>query len=217
MAKQVVSSKSSVLVKDLSSVPSIVGGLGLSIAAAQKAFNLDYIESIERLLALAKILLGGKEESSKEGFKKFESLLQNLVLSLAPSRYQFTETTLAVRLDLAQTFSKSQEMGLGTNIGAVAITAAMSSAFGYDYRASAEVRTVLHAIPADPSQFKALLDQAKHLGDKSLELPTRSEVDDEIYTASSRIFEKMVKVAPSQKVKNLEEEVPKKDVPASTL
>jgi hypothetical protein len=207
MPKKLVSSKASILVKDLSSVPSIVGGLGLSIAAAQKAFNLDYIESVERLLAQAKLLLGGAE-TSEEGFKRFESLLQNLVLSLAPSRYQFTETTLAVRLDLAQTFSKSQEMGLGANVGAVAITAAMSSAFGYDYRASAEVRTVLHAIPADPSQFKALLDQAKNLGDKSLELPVRSEVDDEIYAASSRIFEKMVGKAPGKKVTNLEVDSP---------
>jgi len=146
-------------------------------------------------------LLGG-EETKKDEFKRFESLLQNLVLSLAPSRYQFTETTLAVRLDLAQTFSKSQELGLGANVGAVAITAAMSSAFGYDYRASAEVRTVLHAIPADPSQFKALLDQAYKLSEKSLELPERTEVDDEIYAASSRIFEKMVNTLPSGEIKN---------------
>ena len=36
-------SKTSELIQDLNSVPSIVGALGLSIAAAQKAFNLDYL------------------------------------------------------------------------------------------------------------------------------------------------------------------------------
>ena len=45
------------LIKDLSTVPTIVGGLGLSIAAAQKAFNLDYLENIERLLAMTKKLM----------------------------------------------------------------------------------------------------------------------------------------------------------------
>ena len=53
--------KASKLVGDLASVSEIVGALGLSIAAAQKAFNLDYLDSVERLLFLVKMLLGGKK------------------------------------------------------------------------------------------------------------------------------------------------------------
>ena len=42
--------EASKLVKDLSNIPEIVGALGISIAEAQKAFNVDYLDNIERLL-----------------------------------------------------------------------------------------------------------------------------------------------------------------------
>ena len=101
------------LIKDLSNVPNIVGGLGLSIAAAQKAFDVDYLDSIERILALIKIMLGGKkadpqgnpidlDDKEKESLAATAQVIQELLTKLAPSRYQFTETTLAVKLDLAQ-------------------------------------------------------------------------------------------------------------------
>lgn len=35
--------------------------LGLSIAQAQRAFDLDYLHSMERLLVMARSLLGGRK------------------------------------------------------------------------------------------------------------------------------------------------------------
>lgn len=180
------------LIKDLSSVSSIVGSLGLSIAAAQKAFNLDYLENLEKLLASAKSLLGQESLENDAKLQEFNALITNMIISLAPSRYQFTETTLTVKLDLAQTMSKGTHVGLGMNVGAVAVNAAMTSAFGYDYRAAAEVKTVLHAIPPDIVALKALLGQARAISNKALELPSAATVDANIIKTSSRIFEKVV-------------------------
>ncbi|MEZ5040260.1 MAG: hypothetical protein R2828_10215 [Saprospiraceae bacterium] len=180
------------LIKDLSSVSSIVGSLGLSIAAAQKAFNLDYLENLEKLLASAKSLLGQESLENDAKLQEFNALITNMIISLAPSRYQFTETTLTVKLDLAQTMSKGTHVGLGMNVGAVAVNAAMTSAFGYDYRAAAEVKTVLHAIPPDIVALKALLGQARAISKKALELPSAATVDANIIKTSSRIFEKVV-------------------------
>ncbi len=198
-----MSGKANELLKDLSSVPSIIGALGLSIANAQKAFNLDYLENVEKLIAQAKSLMGSTDPSD-ENFEKFQSVIESLIVALAPSRYQFTETTLTVRMDLAQTFSRSEEIGLGADVGAMAITAAMSSAFGYDYRAAAEVRTVLHAVPADLTVVKSLLSQAAKLNKKALELPAYSKVDSEIYAASGRIFEHLVN-KPADPIKKVPE------------
>lgn len=180
------------LIKDLSSVPSIVGSLGLSIAAAQKAFNLDYLENLEKLLATAKSLLGQEGLEDDQKLQEFNALITNMVMTLAPSRYQFTETTLTVKLDLAQTMSKGVQVGLGMNVGAVAVNAAMTSAFGYDYRAAAEVKTVLHAVTPDLAALKTLLSQARLISKKALTLPNAATVDQNIIDTSGRIFEKVV-------------------------
>ena len=90
---------------------------------------------------------------------------------MAPSRYQFTETTLTVKMDLGQSMQLGGTLGLGGSIGAVALNAAIIVGYGYDYRAAAEVRTVLHAIPAETDTFKTLLARAKELSDDVLTLP----------------------------------------------
>lgn len=197
------------LIEDLSSVPSIIGSLGLSIAAAQKAFNLDYLQNLEKLLAMAKSLLGGelpkdaKPEEKKafeDNMEKFGGVITEMIMSLAPSRYQFTETTITVKLDLAQTMSRGVNLGLGINTGAVAVNAAMTSAFGYDYRAAAEVKTVLHAISPDQSAFRALLKEAKAISEKALALPAAAEVDQSIIDTTSNIFEKVIDHPPVKKI-----------------
>jgi hypothetical protein len=198
------------LIKDLSSVPNIVGSLGLSIAAAQKAFNLDYLENLERLLATAKSLLGSDLPKDDES-QAMVRLLTEMVLSLAPSRYQFTETTLNVKLDLAQTGSTAQQAGLGINTGAVAINAAMTSSFGYDARSAAEVTTVLHAISPDRAAFTALLAQAAKISDKALVLPKGATVDQNIVNKTNHIFTKLLDKAPipiTRPVKEEEENPP---------
>src|ERR1051326_8660313 len=96
----------SALIKDLEHVPEIVAGLGLSIASAQHALNVDYLESVERIVAMTKSLLGDAALTNADS----REFLEALIKQLAPSRYQFTETMLAVRLNLAQ---RSEERRVG--------------------------------------------------------------------------------------------------------
>ena len=49
---------SSKIIEDLTHIPNIIAGLGLSIAEAQRHFDLDYLQSVERLLATAQDGLG---------------------------------------------------------------------------------------------------------------------------------------------------------------
>ncbi len=131
-----MSTKTSQLINDLSQVPNIIGSLGLSIAAAQKAFNLDYMDNVERLIVMTQRLLSEQkqndtnteemEEEEKEKLKEFSGLLKDLLNVMAPSRYQFTETTLTVRLDLSQTLDTSGSIGLGVGYGGIALNAGMT-------------------------------------------------------------------------------------------
>jgi hypothetical protein len=200
------------LIKDLSNVPNIIGGLGLSIATAQKAFDTDYLDSIERILALIKIMLGGKkddghgnavdlDDNEKESLAGMSQVIQELLTKLAPSRYQFTETTLSVKLDLAQSTQVGGTVGLGFGVGAVSVSAAFSIAYSYDYRAAAECRTVIHAYPPDHAVFTALLGRAEKLSDKVLELPPRSAVDKLLFDKSSELLTKMTSIAAPLKPK----------------
>lgn len=179
------------LIKDLNNVPNIVGGLGLSIAAAQKAFDVEFLDSIERILAMAKQVLGG-DFKNPDGTVNQAAIdfLQNMILKLAPSRYQYTETTLSVRMDLAQSLRVAGSIGLGFGIGAIAINAAVTLGYAYDYRAAAECKTVIHAYSLDPTVFTTLLTRAATLDDKSLELPPRSEVDQTLYDKNAAILKK---------------------------
>jgi hypothetical protein len=180
------------LIKDLSNVPSIIGGLGLSIASAQKAFDVEYLDSIERILALAKQTLGGTFLGPDgKPFPEALAFLQDMLMKFAPSRYQFTETTLSVRLDLAQSLKVAGSVGLGFGIGAISINAAFTLGYSYDYQAAAECKTVIKAYPMDPAVFKSLLDRAATLNDKSLELPPRSEVDQTIFDKNAAVYQKI--------------------------
>jgi hypothetical protein len=201
------------LIKDLSNVPNIIGGLGLSIAAAQKAFDVDYLDSIERILALIKIMLGGKkadaqgnpidlDDKEKESLAATAQVIQELLTKLAPSRYQFTETTLNVKLDLAQSLQIGGTVGLGFGVGAISLSAAFSIAYSFDYRAAAECRTVIHAYPAEQAVFTALLGRADKLSDKALELPPRSAVDKLLFEKSSELLQKLTIIKTPLQPKN---------------
>lgn len=190
------------LIKDLSNVPNIIGALGLSIANAQKAFDVDYLDSIARILALIKIMLGGQkadgagnpvnltaDEAAK--LKEMSQIIQEMLTKLAPSRYQFTETSLNVRLDLAQSLQVGGTVGLGFGVGAISLSAAFTIGYRYDYRAAAECRTVIHAYPADQAVFTALLGRADKLAASALELPPRSDVDKALFDKSSALLDKL--------------------------
>lgn len=199
-------SETSKLIDDLTKVPNIIAGLGLSVASAQAAFNLDYMNNIERLLAMIKSLYGGEfgpevtsddqKTKATEKFEQMKGAIMDLLKSLAPSRYQFTETTLSVKLDLAQTMDLSTGVGLGLGFGGVSVSASVAIGYGSDYRGAAEVTTKLQAYAADPTVTSALIARAKELDAKALNLPDRSEVDNKIIEKSESIFEKMVGVLP---------------------
>jgi hypothetical protein len=204
-------SDASKLINDLSHVPNIIGGLGLSIAAAQKALNLDFLESMERILAMTRLMLGGIKAPAAAGgapqavsdteqakIDQMQAVLRAMITSAAPARYQFTETTLSVKLDLAQSMDVAGSASLGLGFGAVAVSAALSIGYSYDYRAAAECRTVLHAIPADANGtvFNALLDRAKEIGNSALTLPERSTVDQAILDKQASLSEKLTGIAP---------------------
>lgn len=170
------------LISDLDSVPSIVGNLGLSIAAAQKAFNLDYLETLERLLPLIKSVLG--QDGADDAF------LNEMLKRLIPPVYQYTETSLSVRLDLAQSERKAASGNLGVGTGAITLSAGMSASYGLDYRAAAEVRTVIHARPMDQNAMNSLLDRAKTLSQKEIDLPEGTpRIDQEINKTATRLAE----------------------------
>jgi hypothetical protein len=200
------------LIKDLTHIPNIIGGMGLSIAAAQKAFNHDYLDSVERILAMARMMLGevkGNNTGSPtpvtdanelEKLRQFAGVFRDLLIAMAPPRYQFTETTLTVKLDLAQSMDATVTGGLGFSMGGISLNAAFTVGYAYDYRAAAEVRTVIHAIPADPLAFNRLLDRATQLSDKALELPAgTASVDQALLDKQAAIFEKITAIKPAAK------------------
>ena len=198
--------KASELIQDLSNVPSIIGGLGLSIAAAQKAFNLDYLEALERVIAAVKMIADPKKDAAGGALAPGDiskvtavdqSLVRDMLFALMPAKYQFSETTLVVKLDLAQSMKGSGSGALGLNYGAVSLSAAFTVGFSFDYRAAAECKTVIHAVPASENAFNALLARAAVVDDKAMTLSNPSPVDQQIYTQQQTLMEKLtgVKVA----------------------
>lgn len=187
-----MSSQPSQLIQDLSNVPNIISSLGLGIAGAQKAFNLEYLNGLERLLAMAKMIHGEDNENAD----KFKDLFMNLIQTAAPHRYQFTETTLAVRMDLSQSTQRGTSAKLGVSVGAVALNAAMTEGFSSNYRAAAEVKTVLQAIPFDPAQIATLVANANDLNNKVLDMPAQSAVDKAYMDKSAELFESVTGAAP---------------------
>ncbi len=201
------------IIEDLTHIPNIIAGLGWSTAQAQRAFDLDYLQSIERILVMAQSLLGGKksvpagagsvaqnvelEEAERKQMEQFQSFFKELILAVAPSRYQFTETTLSVKLDLAQHLDVSAGGGLSAGISGVALNAALSIGYGTDYRGAAECRTVLQAVPSDQATLRLLLDRAKELSSKDLVLPERSKADSEVLAQSGRIYQRLIGAAPA--------------------
>lgn len=186
------------LINDLSHVPNIIGGLGLSIAAAQKALDANYLDGVERLLLLSKMMLAPtKDDGSQptpaelDAINKAQDMIRDLLIKFAPSHYQYTETTLDVKLDLAQSFNLDTSVGLGVGFGAVSLNAALTIGYGYDYRAAAECKTVIHAIPADPGVMNRLLDRAATINDKPLTLPDKNSVDARLIEQNGKIFDSL--------------------------
>jgi hypothetical protein len=182
----------SILIKDLYTVPGIVSDLGLGIAAAQKQFNLGYLEAIQVLVAQIKELLGGDPAPDEAKAK----LLSELLMNLAPPRLQFTETEIKVQMDLSQSTDAAGQVGLGFGLGALVVNAAFAFGFSQDYRAAAEVRSVIHAaLPTGENKqlFNQLLQRAKEIDASATTLPALGATDQKIVDLTKGIAGKLGK------------------------
>lgn len=161
------------LLQDLRQIPNIIGALGLAVAESQKHFDEEYLRGIERLVALARTHDTGDE------------VIRFLLQAAAPSRYQFTETSLAVKLDLAQSRDSASQGGLGFGFAGAVISGAYAANSAQDYRAGAEVRVTLHAVlPGDnQAAFVALLDRVKQSTSPPVTLPTLRPADEKVHQA----------------------------------
>jgi len=184
------------LIADLEAIPGIIANLGLGIAEAQKAMNLTYLESIERVAALAKSLLGERAGDPEQ----VRFILVEVMKALAPTRYQYTKTTMSVKLDLAQSTRVAGQVGAGVSLQAIVVNAAMAMSFGQDYRGAAEVQTVIDAAPAGAEFFQVLVDQAAKSSDKTLTLPSIPSTDQALLTAAERIGDKLSATPATKKV-----------------
>jgi hypothetical protein len=136
----------------LSTLPKLIGDIGMDIAESQRRLDQNYLES-----------LAAFTDAIRHTFKDGVSVDQYLSLfkAIAPSRYQFTETNIEVRADL-QTASAS-ELNIGVNVGiktavfSAAVNVSYMKRSASDYQASALIRTTLNAIPADPGVMDKLL------------------------------------------------------------
>ena len=139
----------------LQTLPKLIGDLALSIAEAQRRMDQNYIES---LAAFSKIIL---ESLNSEDQKVSADQYMALYKSIAPSRYQFTETVVEVRADLQMTQGSevqvSGEVGIETPLFAATVNASYARRSAYDYQAAALIRTTLNAVPADPGVMDTLL------------------------------------------------------------
>jgi hypothetical protein len=189
------------LIDDVGAIPAVIGDMGLAIAQAQSLLDSNYLDGIERLAALVHGLIGapvpGATDADAAKIAAAREALTATLRALAPARYQYTETTLSVRLDMARSVQASASVGVGATFGAVVVNAGLMLGYGFDYRGAAEVRTVIHAAPAGEAVFQQLLAQADKMNATMLELPPAPKVDAAIVEKAKSIFEKMSGKAPA--------------------
>ena len=154
--------------------------------------NEDYIRNVQKILGIAHELLEGEDADTD---KKL-AVVKELLKELAPSRYQFTETSLEFSADLSEHSSERLQGAIGGGFAGVTVTAGYAKAFGYDYRAAARVKSVLHAMPANETSFGPLIAQAKSLGISQDKLPARTTVEQDMFEGLKTIKEAL-KEAPA--------------------
>lgn len=186
------------LTGQVSHIAGIIGKLGISLADAQKEMNADYLRN---LLQLVKLISETARQSSEKD--KVMEEIKSLIELLAPSKYQFTETEFEFSADLSESREWEASGGLGLGLTGFALTAAGGIAYGYDYRAAAHIKTVLHASGPNRELTRALLDRAKGLAKVTdLEKVETKGVDLEIQTTLQKIKELIPEKTDSAEEKN---------------
>jgi hypothetical protein len=164
------------LVKQLNHLPTTIARMGLGIAEAQKELDTNFVHDVHALLAMFHAAMrplnseGNPEPLDEHG----TAMLISVIEQFGATRYQFTETTLEFRADLAESFSAGASFGVSAGVPAVSVSASGSVAFGYDYNAAARISTVLHARTLKPEVTRVLLQRASELG--QLPLPDAAQV-----------------------------------------
>ncbi len=200
------------LTSQLYSLPEIVGRLGLSIANAQKALDLNYVENLGRIIEMVEQII--KPAMLADEKNEGVATMAGIISALAPSRYQFTETTIDFSADLAESFDAAVSGSLGAGFGAVNVSASLSAAFGYDYRAAARITSVLQAYPTDKAIMDKLLARAKEIRGDKLSLPPKKIYDARVLELNEEIARKITGLetatqpaqAPAERAKKLAQE-----------
>jgi hypothetical protein len=169
-------------VSQLHEVADVVGDLGCNIAAAQKLLNKDYVDSLKALMRTAADHLG--EGATADA--RAQALL-GLLRSLAPSRYQFTETVVEFAADLAESKQRSAMIGGGATFKMLQVNAALSMGYGEAYRSAARITATIHAVP-EAQLAATLLDRAVTIEADAPPLPLGTAVDQEIYDGVREIW-----------------------------
>src|SRR4030095_13579054 len=94
----------------LHSVAKLVGDLALSISEAQGRLDTEYMKNLRDFAQTFHTLL----KDSPAGAPTSDQYI-GLFRAMAPSRYQFTETTIEVRADLQM--AGSEELGAAGSLG----------------------------------------------------------------------------------------------------
>jgi hypothetical protein len=179
------------LINDLTKVPNIIADLGLGIANAQKQMNSGYLDALRILVAQVASITKGLPEGPDTA--KFVS---ELLMNLAPPRYQFTQTELNVKLDLSQSIDVSVQAGIGFGLGAFVVNAAAAGS-RRTTRRRMPYRHSCHPSTGDnKALFDALIKRATELDGASLTLPARSEFDDRQLDAPNSLM-KMLGAKPT--------------------
>jgi hypothetical protein len=195
------------LTSQLYHLPSIIARLGISVANAQKEFNADYVENLKNMMGLVvKTLENVKIADAAEKQESIEAM-KTILESLAPSRYQFTETTIDFSADLAETFDLTAATGIGFGAQAIMVNAAFSLGYGYDYRAAARITCKIRAYPANADLAKTLIGRAEDIDKNRLNMPVLSAVEKEIWDSTIDIYNALTKSA----VKKVKQENPAQD------
>lgn len=181
-------------------LPGIIGNLGISVANAQKALNSDYIRNVQIVIDMIGKMLENQDDPQADTV----TVVKELLKQMAPSRYQFTQTTLEFYADLAERKQKDMQVALGGGFSSVTVSAGYAKSFGYDYRAAARVTAVLDALPANDATFQALVDKAKDIKLKAEDMPAKYQIEKEIFNGLATITNALTELAPEKQVKKLE-------------
>ena len=165
----------------------IIGSLGLNIAEAQKKLNATYVRNIYALVALIDQTLGAEKDEAQK--KQKAEIVQGMLESLAPSRYQYTETTLDFSADLAESGEQALAVGGGVNFSAVMVNASFVKGYAYDYRAAARITAKIHAVPPGAQMAKELIERAARIDETHKPvLPAPTSGDREIIQEVIKVY-----------------------------